>query len=65
MSQSTLFKHYPQIQIDSSYYYNSIICQDLLLKNNYTSIFEIPTLEKIVLNTTSSAICNRSKKFNS
>ena len=36
-------------------YYHTIICQDLLLKNNYTNIFEIPTLEKIVINTTSSA----------
>jgi large subunit ribosomal protein L5 len=44
-------------------YYNSIICQDLLLKNNYTSIFEIPTLEKIVINTTSSAYANDRKNL--
>lgn len=36
-------------------YYNSIISQDLLLKNNYTSIMEVPNLEKIILNTTSNA----------
>ena len=36
-------------------YYNSIICQDLILKNNYTSILELPHLEKIVLNTTSNS----------
>lgn len=36
-------------------YYNSIICQDLILKNNYTSILELPRLEKIVLNTTSNS----------
>jgi len=44
-------------------YYNSIICQDLLLKNNYTSIFEIPTLEKIVINTTSSAYATDRKNL--
>lgn len=37
------------------FYYNSIISQDLLLKNNYTSIMEVPSLEKIILNTTSNA----------
>lgn len=44
-------------------YYNSIICQDLLLKNNYTNIFEIPTLEKIVINTTSNAFATDRKNL--
>ena len=35
-------------------YYNSIITQDFLLKTNCNSLFEIPCLEKIVLNASSS-----------
>lgn len=35
------------------FYYRYIISQDLLLKNNYTSIMEIPALDKITLNSTS------------
>lgn len=34
-------------------YYQQIICQDLLLKQNYKTIMELPSLQKIVLNTTS------------
>lgn len=34
-------------------YYNEIICQDLILKQNYNTILEIPSFKKIVLNTTS------------
>ena len=34
-------------------YYQQIICQDLLLKQNYKTIIELPSLQKIVLNTTS------------
>lgn len=36
-------------------YYSDIICEDLVLKNNYTNIYQIPSLHKIVLNTTSSS----------
>jgi large subunit ribosomal protein L5 len=52
MPQFTLSTHQNSKRL--KLYYDSIICQDFLLKNNYTSIFEIPTLEKIVINTTSS-----------
>lgn len=51
MSYSNILKNQNTERLQ--FYYNSIITQDLLLKNNYTSIMEIPTLEKIVLNTTS------------
>lgn len=34
-------------------YYQQIICEDLLLKQNYKNIFELPKLERIVINTTS------------
>lgn len=35
-------------------YYQEIICQDLLLKQNYSNVMELPYLNKIILNTTSS-----------
>lgn len=35
-------------------HYEYVICSDLLLKQNYTSILELPSLKKIVLNATSS-----------
>ena len=34
-------------------YYEQIICSDLLLKHNYKTIMELPSLKKIILNTTS------------
>lgn len=36
------------------HHYYSLVCQDLLLKENYTNIFQLPSLKKIVVNTTSS-----------
>ncbi len=35
-------------------YYQQIICQDLLLKQSYNNIMELPSINKIILNTTSS-----------
>lgn len=37
----------------SKFYYQNIICQDLLLKQNYKSIMELPSIDKIVCNTSS------------
>ena len=51
MSNFTITKKDERLKL----YYNSVICQDLILKNNYNSIFEIPTLNKVVLNTTSNS----------
>jgi large subunit ribosomal protein L5 len=34
-------------------YYQQIICEDLLLKQNYNNIMELPSINKINLNTTS------------
>lgn len=34
-------------------YYQQIVCYDLLLKQNYTTIMELPNMNKINLNTTS------------
>lgn len=36
-------------------YYKNIICLDLLLKENYTTITQIPVLEKITINATSNS----------
>lgn len=35
-------------------YYQQIICQDLLLKQNYRNVMELPSVNKIILNITSS-----------
>jgi len=61
MSQFTLSAYQNSRRLNL--YYDSIICQDLLLKNNYTSIFEIPILEKIVVNTTSSTYATDRKNL--
>lgn len=37
----------------SKIFYQKILTYDLVLKNNYTSIMQLPRLEKIILNTTS------------
>ena len=34
-------------------YYKQIVCRDVILKYNYNNIMEIPSLKKIVVNTTS------------
>jgi large subunit ribosomal protein L5 len=34
-------------------YYNHIICQDLILKQNYSTIFQLPSFKKITINTSS------------
>jgi large subunit ribosomal protein L5 len=34
-------------------FYRKIICSDLILKQNYTNIMELPSIHKIVLNTSS------------
>jgi large subunit ribosomal protein L5 len=34
-------------------YYKYIVCQDMLLKNNYTSVMELPRWTSITVNTTS------------
>ena len=34
-------------------YYRQIVCRDMILKYNYNNIMELPTLKKIVINTTS------------
>ncbi len=34
-------------------YYQQIISQDLILKQNYRTIMELPSIKKIILNTTS------------
>jgi len=44
-------------------HYTSIICQDLLLKNNYKTLLEIPVFDKIVLNTTSKHYGNEKKNL--
>lgn len=36
-------------------YYRQIVCRDLILKYNYKTIMELPSLNKIVVNTTSKA----------
>jgi large subunit ribosomal protein L5 len=41
------------IPLFSELYYKKRISQDLLLKQNYTSIMELPTLHKVVCNTSS------------
>jgi len=44
-------------------YYSNIICQDLILKQNYNTIFEIPSFKKIILNTTSKHYMNNKKSI--
>lgn len=54
-------KFNPQIKNRLQLHYQHIVCQDLLLKNNYKTIFEIPSFKKIILNTTSSQYVNDKK----
>lgn len=61
MSQLNTISNYKIDRFES--YYNSIICQDLILKNNYMNIFEIPKLSKIVINTTSNLYSNDKKNI--
>lgn len=42
-------------------YYEKILTYDLILKQNYTNIMQLPRLEKIVLNTTSKNYVNDKK----
>lgn len=51
MSNQNIMKHTTKQRFEL--YYNSIIAQDLLLKNNYKNISELPKFDKIVINTTS------------
>jgi large subunit ribosomal protein L5 len=44
-------------------YYQQIICQDLVLKQSYSNIMELPSLNKIILNTTSSLFVQDKKYF--
>ena len=34
-------------------YYDHVICQDLILKQNYTTIFQLPSFKKVTINTSS------------
>jgi large subunit ribosomal protein L5 len=34
-------------------YYDHVICQDLILKQNYTTIFQLPSFKKVIINTSS------------
>ena len=43
-------------------YYQQIICQDLILKQSYSNVMELPSINKINLNTTSSLFV-QDKKF--
>lgn len=45
----------------SKKYYQDVLVYDLILKQNYTSIMQLPRLEKIVLNTTSKMYINDKK----
>jgi large subunit ribosomal protein L5 len=45
----------------SKKYYQKILAYDLILKQNYTTVMEIPRIEKIVLNTTSKIFINDKK----
>lgn len=45
----------------SKKYYQNILVYDLILKQNYTSIMQLPRVEKIVLNTTSKNYINDKK----
>lgn len=44
-------------------YYKQVICQDLILKQNYKTIMELPYIKKIVLNTTSKIYVNDKKQI--
>jgi large subunit ribosomal protein L5 len=37
------------------FYYSQIVCVDLVLKQNYSNIHEIPTFQKLVVNTSSAS----------
>ena len=45
----------------SEKYYKTVLAYDLLLKQNYTSIMQIPRFEKLVVNTTSKIYINDKK----
>lgn len=47
----------------SKKYYQNIIAYDLILKQNYTSIMQLPCIEKIVLNTSSKIYVNDRKSL--
>lgn len=34
-------------------YYDHVICQDLILKQNYSTIFQLPSFKKVIINTSS------------
>ena len=44
-------------------YYKQIICEDLILKQNYKHIFELPEFKKIVVNTTSKNYVQEKKEI--
>jgi len=45
----------------SEKYYKKVVAYDLLLKQNYTSIMQLPRLDKLVVNTTSKIYINDKK----
>lgn len=47
----------------SKNYYQKIVTYDLILKQNYTSIMQLPRIEKIVLNTSSKNYINEKKNL--
>ena len=59
---NTLSNYYPQ-KDRLNLHYQYIVCLDLLLKDNYTSIAQLPSMEKIVINTTSSQYVMDKKNF--
>lgn len=47
----------------SKQFYQEILSYDLILKQNYTTIMQLPRLDKIVLNTTSKTYVNEKKNI--
>lgn len=59
-------KHLPILKTNlitnlSKNYYEKVLMYDLILKQNYTNIMQLPRIEKIVLNTTSKNYVNDKK----
>lgn len=52
-SQYMQFQNFSYQEYRLKLHYSTILCPDLLLKENYISILQLPSLKKIVLNTTS------------
>lgn len=52
-STLSILNNYSYYNSPCELYYKQVVCRDLILKYNYNNVMELPSIKKIVINTTS------------